>query len=199
MTKSPPEAARALIDASHDLLPDQLRLGELEAALDVYDRAQDEPKRFSMNASNEEMRAAAEAATPGPWETNGTQVNIVDEERRRAEERLAHFYVAQTSTDTRDPRNAAVQRADARFIALANPSTILAMLDREAALLTERDALRAALLELLGACHEDAGVPDSGDEDDEPVGWSDQRSMALTFGMMRRAAAALNPNPASEG
>jgi hypothetical protein len=149
-----------------------------------------------MNASNEEMRAAAEAATPGPWETNGTQVNIVDEERRRAEERLAHFYVAQTSTDTRDPRNAAVQRADARFIALANPSTILTMLDREAALLTERDALRAALEPFA----EFVGERDTWLPDDRPITpGSSLAKRQLTAGDCRRAAAALNLNPASEG
>lgn len=50
--------------------------------------------------------------------------------------------------------------------------------------------LTLAMTELLNACHADFGVPDEGDGDDEPVGASTERPMALQFGMLRRAAAA---------
>lgn len=53
------------------------------------------------------------------------------------------------------------------------------------------EALRAALSELLKACEEDCGVPTEDDEDNEPVGASIDRPMSLTFGMLRRARAAL--------
>lgn len=55
----------------------------------------------------------------------------------------------------------------------------------------ELAAMRGALTELIDACEADCGVPDEGDGDDEPVGWSGERPMALQFGMMRRARAAL--------
>jgi hypothetical protein len=59
--------------------------------------------------------------------------------------------------------------------------------------------LREALDELLTACEDDAGVPNEGDEDDEPVGISSSGPMSLTFGMMRRARAALSTSvPAGE-
>lgn len=73
--------------------------------------------------------------------------------------------------------------------------------------LAERDTaarvkkLYDALLELTAACEADAGKPGPNDEDDEPVGWQggsgadgveeQAKPMALTFGMMRRARAAL--------
>lgn len=67
----------------------------------------------------------------------------------------------------------------------------------EIRLLQDREArLRAALVELLDACVEDFGPGDDGGEDDEPVGGGkhDDGSndpMAITFGMLKRAAAAL--------
>jgi|ERR1044071_4311765 hypothetical protein len=67
--------------------------------------------------------------------------------------------------------------------------------------------LRAALTELLDACVEEYGPGD--DDDDGTVGWSggsgadgvaDQsKEMAITFGMMRRAAAALKEQGATDG
>lgn len=59
---------------------------------------------------------------------------------------------------------------------------------------TER--MREALTELLDACEKDCGVPTEIDEDDEPVGAGQNddgsiKPMALTFGMLRRARAAL--------
>lgn len=50
-----------------------------------------------------------------------------------------------------------------------------------------------AATEIINACEEDCGVPDAGDEDDEAVGASSEREMALTFGIMRRVRAALAP------
>lgn len=51
--------------------------------------------------------------------------------------------------------------------------------------------LSEAANDLLKACHEDFGVPDDLDRDDEPVARSDDGGTAITFGHMRRLSAAL--------
>jgi hypothetical protein len=60
------------------------------------------------------------------------------------------------------------------------------------------DAAREALREITEACEADCGVPAADDEDDEAVGASANGPMALTFGMLRRARAALAP-PRNDG
>lgn len=57
-------------------------------------------------------------------------------------------------------------------------------------------ALLVSLKELLDACERDCGVPSADDADDEPVGGGLNEDgtlnpMALTFGHLRRAAAAV--------
>lgn len=64
-------------------------------------------------------------------------------------------------------------------------------------LINERDEVEAALRELLEACEKDCGVPSPDDGDDEAVGAGKDgdgaiKPMALTFGMLRRARAALD-------
>lgn len=51
--------------------------------------------------------------------------------------------------------------------------------------------LLEALRALLTACEEDCGVPSDCDADDEAVGAGEDGDMALTFGMLRRARAAI--------
>ena len=70
-----------------------------------------------------ELRALAEAATPGPWtrlDTGSEGCSVVASGRRRVA-RLTHLDLAEC-------------RADAAYIAAANPQTVLALLDRIAAL-----------------------------------------------------------------
>lgn len=55
----------------------------------------------------------------------------------------------------------------------------------------ERDGLLEALTEITGACEEDCGIPSDCDQDDEAVGAGEDGDMALTFGMLRRASAAI--------
>ena len=70
-----------------------------------------------------ELRRLAEAATPGPWEHDGE-----GEVWGRGYDMISHPCMV----------------ADARYIAAANPSVVLALLDAAA----ERDALREDLAEL---------------------------------------------------
>lgn len=61
----------------------------------------------------------------------------------------------------------------------------------------EIERLRVALYELLDASEKDCGVPTEHDEDDEPVGSTKAeggpiQGTAMTFGILRRARAALN-------
>lgn len=56
----------------------------------------------------------------------------------------------------------------------------------------ENERLRGVLRELLEACVKDVGDPDEADGDDGAVGWDEDGEMTLTFGMMRRARAALS-------
>jgi hypothetical protein len=60
----------------------------------------------------------------------------------------------------------------------------------------ENERLREALIDLINAAEEDFGVPSDNDEDNEPVGGSLKADgspdpMAITFGHMRRARAAV--------
>ncbi|RAK51620.1 hypothetical protein DJ017_17445 [Phenylobacterium soli] len=64
--------------------------------------------------------------------------------------------------------------------------------DRAQAAEARVEKLREALEELLSACEADFGVPDDGDEDDEAVDGGEGGDMAVTFGMLRRARAALS-------
>jgi hypothetical protein len=66
-----------------------------------------------------------------------------------------------------------------------------------AALRAENERLREALVDLVNAADDDFGVPGDHDEDDEPVGGGLKADgspdpMAITFGHMRRARAALS-------
>lgn len=74
-----------------------------------------------------DLREKAEAATPGPWSSSGSQVwghdgNLVAAVRDHSE---------------------LVDRPDAEFIAAANPATVLALIERLKTAEHERDELRA--------------------------------------------------------
>lgn len=78
----------------------------------------------------EKLKAAAEAATPGPWHAPGTgEIHM-----------QSHDSIAQICFrhDFAEPEEKFGTDADAVFIAAANPAAVLA-------LLSERDALLAAL------------------------------------------------------
>lgn len=80
----------------------------------------------------DELRAAAEAATPGPWNSSGHSVDDFD-----ADCGMRMEWIPNGAEDDDDELNAN-READAAFIALANPKTIKA-------LLSERESLLAAL------------------------------------------------------
>jgi hypothetical protein len=84
----------------------------------------------------ERLRAAAEKATPGPWEITKVNVGYVNEEWEL------------TGPTVRTPNGLATPvvigtpwEPNARFIALANPATVLALLDRLEAVERARDEL----------------------------------------------------------
>lgn len=118
----------------------------------------------------DELRAAAEAATPGPWRKVS---DLMDQSRPWVENGESWLIVKTEGRLSAD-------RENATFIALANPATITALLD-------ERDSLLAAL-ERFGE------IPGEGDEDfpdDTPVTVLFGRSTnySLHLGDLRRAAA----------
>lgn len=86
------------------------------------------------------LRAAAEAATPGPWvgsyrtDTRGTRIQAVLPTRRKL--------IGMVKSDKRDPNHANADQANTNFIAAANPAVVLALLNEIAALAAERDRLR---------------------------------------------------------
>ncbi|WP_234105006.1 ead/Ea22-like family protein [Citrobacter freundii] len=82
-----------------------------------------------MTALNKQaLRVLAENATPGEWCADGYHGVIADAGLN------ANYYIASCS----GPDN----RANKRFIAAANPATVLALLDENYRLTVERDALR---------------------------------------------------------
>jgi hypothetical protein len=91
-----------------------------------------------------DLRAKAEAATPGPWETrDGIGMRVVGPVKPNGKRDIL------VMTHVAPPKE---RIADAAYIAAANPQTILRLLD----LLTpealgERDVLRALLIEISGA------------------------------------------------
>lgn len=89
--------------------------------------------------TDEELRALAQAATPGPWKPDERYVVGGDGKRGFrpggeviicAEPTISHFQEY--------PKNERI--ANARYIAAANPATVLALLDR----LARADAIEAA-------------------------------------------------------
>lgn len=84
-----------------------------------------------------ELRALAEAATPGPWDTRAERMRpraIVVAGTEQVADAAEHVHW----TDAQCERNAA-------FIAAANPSAILSLLDRLAALEAETKRLRQGI------------------------------------------------------
>jgi Fe-S cluster assembly scaffold protein SufB len=92
------------------------------------------------------LRATAEAATPGPWESDNT-TDITDDyfedEDRPEHQTTGWFRQGPGQVDAGD--YSTLSWPDARYIALADPQTVLALLDRLGAVEAERDRLAAAL------------------------------------------------------
>lgn len=64
----------------------------------------------------------------------------------------------------------------------------------------EAERMRQELEPLVAACEEEFTGPNVADEpDDSAVGASDDGDMKITFGMIRRARAAISPAPAKAG
>ena len=101
-----------------------------------------------------ELRRLAEAATPGPWYLDGPWwygdddsaycISTAEDAGRIAVTIAPPRYIFGGEREVRD--------ANARFIAAANPATVLALLDAAA----ERDAL-AAKVERVRALHKSSG------------------------------------------
>lgn len=111
-----------------------------------------------MTIDTKAIRAAAEAATPGPWKfvcVDGNEYSVATEYEVTSKERnhingspyetsntldLADFHSA---TRRRFYPTNAEAKANAMYVATANPTTVIALLDR----LEAAEALRAALAE----------------------------------------------------
>ncbi|HEJ3365170.1 TPA: ead/Ea22-like family protein [Pseudomonas aeruginosa] len=101
-----------------------------------------------------ELRRLAKAATPGPWVTdaqkNGAIFNIESESGDMCIA-MSQENPAPTRLEINEQR-----RANAEWIAAANPKTILALLDEIDRLKAENEALRGAveqLAEMLNSIH----------------------------------------------
>lgn len=85
------------------------------------------------------LRKAAEAATPGPWQQAPDGWRIFDTPRRGKSIKLLAAVAWNIATRTPSAK------ANAAYIAAANPKVILELLDRLAALEAENARLREAL------------------------------------------------------
>jgi len=146
----------------------------------------------------DELRAAAEAATPGPWVSQGRYIGTPN-----------HMsYIGEVRDQNGNWSDSVKSRSDAAFIALANPATITALLsERDASeakcweIAAERDALAERVRVLEGALkpfnHDPKSVLDMDYQDDEPLSglYNDWNfSPFPTFGDFRRVRSLLNPH-----
>ena len=134
-----------------------------------------------------ELRRLAEAATPGPWYLDGPWwygdddsaycISTAEDVGRIAVTIAPPRYIFGGEREVRD--------ANARFIAAANPATVLALLDAAA----ERDAL-AAKVERVRALHRAVGIYDECDCDTpDPATHLDVDDVGLTCNLMYRVCA----------
>lgn len=91
--------------------------------------------------------------------------------------------------DLRDDRDRRANNTLKVLITLA--ATLGNSKEANAKLIAAAPGLYEALARLTAACVEDFGRPDDGDEDDEPVGRGIDSEMAVKFGHIRDALAAL--------
>ena len=85
-----------------------------------------------------ELRRLAQAATPGPWVSQGRYIGTP-----------RHMsYVGEVRDQCGNWSDTEKSRADAAFISAANPAAISELLDRLEAAEKERDALRAKIAEM---------------------------------------------------
>ena len=135
--------------------------------------------------NHDELRKLAEAATPGPWEFDGYQMISKDPSlnygtRIVLDAEEGHVYSEYSS----DAASLDVTPQNADFIAAANPSAVLALLDENARLRAQVGELKEALGPILGH--------DRGDE-----GQSDKHSfyIGINWGQMRRIRWAVHGKP----
>lgn len=164
--------------------------------------------RFATSLTHDETASAVIAAQAEEIERLGSELNkswlewfrAVDHLHGFAEahnddittETLAIFYVADQarySGDVPDVLGNAEVRAISAEASIAAQSLRIA-------------SLTEAMDDLVSACEREFGVPDENDGDGEAVGAFVDREMDITFGMLRRARAALSPpqpTPGQEG
>ena len=86
--------------------------------------------------------------------------------------------------------------ADVMFWLYENRDDLITAARERDKLIAENRALREAMEELTTACEADFGVPGEWDEDAEAVGASIDSEMAVKFGHLRKASAALTQGAA---
>ncbi|EEI2876334.1 ead/Ea22-like family protein [Salmonella enterica] len=91
------------------------------------------------NIDKQALREAAEKATRGPWEMERENIWFTDEDGYT--KHLAYVQQGDDVDDKQDHYNTA-------FIAVANPATMLALLDENLQLQREKDAIEAVALAL---------------------------------------------------
>ncbi|EDV0529316.1 ead/Ea22-like family protein [Salmonella enterica] len=92
-----------------------------------------------MTIDKQALREAAEKATRGPWEMERENIWFTDEDGYT--KHLAYVQQGDDVDDKQDHYNTA-------FIAVANPATMLALLDENLQLQREKDAIEAVALAL---------------------------------------------------
>ncbi|EDQ7102550.1 ead/Ea22-like family protein [Salmonella enterica subsp. houtenae serovar 48:g,z51:-] len=92
-----------------------------------------------MTIDKQALREAAEKATRGPWEMERENIWFTDEDGYT--KHLAYVHQGDDVDDKQDHYNTA-------FIAVANPATMLALLDENLQLQREKDAIEAVALAL---------------------------------------------------
>jgi hypothetical protein len=122
-----------------------------------------------MSDRYDELRAAAEAATPGPWQNGSDDLDGIVSFRTRDDGNVVCMPPSEIMEASREiwPKNAT-------FIALANPETIKA-------LLAERDSLLAALKPFADVSAKAKGADDAC--------WCGQNGAVIRYSDLRRAAA----------
>lgn len=97
---------------------------------------------------SEELREKAKAATPGPWIASGVTHKFGDDRFMFVNvEPLGE--IARLPLPDRPAKGYAPTICDQRFIAAANPSAILALLDERDSLLAANEGMRKALTRLV--------------------------------------------------
>lgn len=81
---------------------------------------------FSLNLKV--LREVAEQASPGPWEVNGDDFPVCSV--GNSSEDGKDYYISMNGRGVQDGCNDLDAKTDAEFIALFNPKTVLALINR---------------------------------------------------------------------